>query len=138
MQIITVKKNDAGQRLDKFLAKAVKGLPTSLMYKYIPNTLDTKGEKQEHNFQITGVWGINFAQGWGTYSGFVDFWREHRAWQDTEYIFLSEQQLWLNLNKMEGWDKINLSIGTEVELSNNFVDKGFYAIPTLAAKWTFN
>lgn len=110
----------------------------SLMYKYIPNTLDTKGEKQEHNFQITGVWGINFAQGWGTYSGFVDFWREHRAWQDTEYIFLSEQQLWLNLNKMEGWDKINLSIGTEVEFSNNFVDKGFYAIPTLAAKWTFD
>ena len=110
----------------------------SLMYKYIPNTLDTKGEKCEHNFQITGVWGINFAQGWGTYSGFVDFWREHRAWQDTEYIFLSEQQLWLNLNKMEGWDKINLSIGTEVEFSNNFVDKGFYAIPTLAAKWTFN
>lgn len=110
----------------------------SLMYKYIPNTLNTKGEKCEHNFQITGVWGINFAQGWGTYSGFVDFWREHRAWQDTEYIFLSEQQLWLNLNKMEGWDKINLSIGTEVEFSNNFVDKGFYAIPTLAAKWTFN
>lgn len=110
----------------------------SLMYKYIPNTLDTKGEKCEHNFQITGVWGINFAQGWGTYSGFVDFWREHRAWQDTEYIFLSEQQLWLNLNKMEGWEKINLSIGTEVEFSNNFVDKGFYAIPTLAAKWTFN
>ncbi|MBR3894696.1 MAG: RluA family pseudouridine synthase [Clostridia bacterium] len=35
MQIITVKKNDAGQRLDKFLSKAVKGLPTSLMYKYI-------------------------------------------------------------------------------------------------------
>ncbi len=35
MQIIIVKKNDAGQRLDKFLSKAVKGLPTSLMYKYI-------------------------------------------------------------------------------------------------------
>jgi len=35
VQIITVKKNDAGQRLDKFLSKAVKGLPTSLMYKYI-------------------------------------------------------------------------------------------------------
>ncbi|MBE6554031.1 MAG: RluA family pseudouridine synthase [Ruminococcaceae bacterium] len=35
MQIITVKRNDAGQRLDKFLSKAVKGLPTSLMYKYI-------------------------------------------------------------------------------------------------------
>ena len=35
MQQFTVKKNDAGQRLDKFLSKAVKGLPTSLMYKYI-------------------------------------------------------------------------------------------------------
>lgn len=35
MRIITVKKNDAGQRLDKFLTKAVCGLPASLMYKYI-------------------------------------------------------------------------------------------------------
>ena len=35
MQIIKIKKNDAGQRLDKFLSKAVKGLPMSLMYKYI-------------------------------------------------------------------------------------------------------
>ena len=35
MQILTIKKNDAGQRLDKFLTKAVSGLPASLMYKYI-------------------------------------------------------------------------------------------------------
>lgn len=35
MQILTIQKNDAGQRLDKFLSKAVKGLPMSLMYKYI-------------------------------------------------------------------------------------------------------
>ncbi len=35
MQIITVGRNDAGQRLDKFLTKAVKGLPQALMYKYI-------------------------------------------------------------------------------------------------------
>ena len=35
MREITVKKNDAGQRLDKFLTKAVKGLPTSMMYKLI-------------------------------------------------------------------------------------------------------
>ena len=35
MQILIVKKNDAGQRLDKFLTKAVSGLPASLMYKYI-------------------------------------------------------------------------------------------------------
>ena len=35
MRIITVNKNDAGQRLDKFLTKAVKGLPKSMMYKFI-------------------------------------------------------------------------------------------------------
>lgn len=35
MQILTVRHNDAGQRLDKFLSKAIRGLPMSLMYKYI-------------------------------------------------------------------------------------------------------
>ncbi len=35
MRILTIQKNDAGQRLDKFLTKAVKGLPQSLMYKFI-------------------------------------------------------------------------------------------------------
>ena len=35
MRILTVKSNDAGQRLDKFLSKAVKALPKSLMYKSI-------------------------------------------------------------------------------------------------------
>ena len=35
MKEFQIKKNDAGQRLDKFLTKAIKGLPTSLMYKYI-------------------------------------------------------------------------------------------------------
>ena len=35
MRILTIHKNDAGQRLDKFLGKAVKGLPQSMMYKLI-------------------------------------------------------------------------------------------------------
>ena len=35
MRILKVGKNDAGQRLDKFLTKAVKGLPAALMYKFI-------------------------------------------------------------------------------------------------------
>ncbi len=35
MRILTVKENDAGQRLDKFLSKALKTLPMSLMYKQI-------------------------------------------------------------------------------------------------------
>ncbi len=35
MRIITIGKNDAGQRLDKFLSKAVHTLPVSMMYKCI-------------------------------------------------------------------------------------------------------
>ncbi|MBQ5717804.1 MAG: DUF5020 family protein, partial [Alistipes sp.] len=109
----------------------------SVMYKHIPHTVDADGERATANFQITGVWGISFADGWGSFSGFVDFWRECRPWQGTTHILLAEPQLWLNLNKIKGWDNIHLSIGTELELSNNFVAEGFYAIPTVVAKWTF-
>ena len=35
MRILYIKANDAGQRLDKFLSKAVKAMPKSLMYKCI-------------------------------------------------------------------------------------------------------
>lgn len=35
MKILTIGKNDAGQRLDKFIGKAVPSLPQSLMYKFI-------------------------------------------------------------------------------------------------------
>jgi hypothetical protein len=83
------------------------------------------------------VWGISFLDGWCSFSGFADLWREPRVWQGTNFIFISEPQLWVNLNKIEGWDNVNLSVGGEVELSNNFVEKGFRALPALGAKWTF-
>jgi len=35
MRILKIGKNDAGQRLDKFLTKAIKGLPQSMLYKSI-------------------------------------------------------------------------------------------------------
>lgn len=106
-------------------------------YKHIPDTYGLNGNKQEANFQITGVWGISFADGWCSFSGFADFWREARPWQDTEYIFMTEPQFWVNLNKAEGWEKINLSIGGELEISSNFVEKGFKVMPAIGAKWTF-
>ncbi len=109
----------------------------SAMYKLIPGCKDAAGNDAKHNFQVTGVWGINFAGGWCTFSGFIDFWRENRAYQNTEYILLSEPQFWVNLNKIEALSDVNLSLGGEVEISNNFAGKGFYCIPTLAAKWTF-
>jgi len=109
----------------------------SVMYKHILNTVDDRGKKAEANFQITGVWGIALFGGRASFSGFFDFWREWRPWQGTSHIFLAEPQLWYNFNQKGAKQNGFCSIGAEVELSNNFVGKGFYAIPTLAVKWTF-
>lgn len=109
----------------------------SALYKAIPGTVGLSGKSQVHNFQITGVWGIEFADGWCSFSGFFDFWREAYPWQGTEYIFITEPQFWVNLNRIKGWEKLNLSVGGEVEISTNFVAKGFHALPAFGAKWTF-
>ena len=106
-------------------------------YKAIPGTVGLNLKKQPHSFQLTGVWGISFLDGWCSFSGFADLWREPRVWQGTNFIFISEPQLWVNLNKIGGWEEINLSVGGELEISNNFVEKGFRALPALGAKWTF-
>lgn len=51
MRIIKVNRNDAGQRLDKFLLKAVKGLPQSLMYKYIrTKKIKVNRKRAEQNY----------------------------------------------------------------------------------------
>ena len=88
---------------------------------------------QPHGFQLTGVWGISFAKGWCSFSGFADFWYEGNS-----YIFISEPQFWVNLKNIKGWENIPLSIGGEVELANNFAGTpGFAVRPALGAKWTF-
>lgn len=109
------------------------GFSFSSMYKYI--------QKESHgaynNFQLTATWYWHLFDKLITFSGFADFWREHNA--NGMSIFLSEPQIWLNLNKLKGVNKdFNMSIGSETELSNNFGGRnGFYAIPTAAIKWTF-
>ncbi len=50
MRELKIAKNDAGQRLDKFLSKAVKGLPTSLLYKYIrTKKIKVNGARAQQN-----------------------------------------------------------------------------------------
>jgi 23S rRNA pseudouridine955/2504/2580 synthase len=53
MREIIVKKNDAGQRLDKFLTKAVKGLPMSMMYKLIrTKKIKVNRKRAEQNYML--------------------------------------------------------------------------------------
>ena len=93
------------------------------------------------SFQATAVWGITFADRLCTFSGFIDCWYDKNV--RGNWITITEPQFWFNLNALHGMEGVNLSLGTEVEVSNNFVwDKNgrndhFYAIPTLAAKWSF-
>ncbi|MDL2305993.1 DUF5020 family protein [Bacteroides sp. OttesenSCG-928-D19] len=111
-----------------------KGFSLSALYKYIQKN------SSPNNFQLTGTWYLHFSKQKFTFTGFADFWREKNESTNKEFIFLTEPQFWVNLNKFNGVDKdLNLSIGTEWELSNNFAArKGFYCLPTLALKWTFN
>ncbi len=100
---------------------AKSGFSTYAGYKAIKNA-------DEANFQITGTWYVNFLEGKMTFSGFADLWTENGLSDDT--VFLTEPQLWYNATK-------NLSLGTEIEISNNFAGDDFEVRPTLAVKWNF-
>ncbi len=102
-----------------------KGFSLKAMYKYID-------DKHDASFQLTAVWYMHFFNRKLSFTGFADFWQEDMMFgsDETDFIFLTEPQLWYN--PME-----HFSVGGEVEISNNFVDKGFKVMPTLAVKWTF-
>ena len=92
------------------------------------------------SWQLTGTWYLTLAGGLCTFNGFADLWGDrHFVTGKNTTIFITEPQLWLNLNKLPGVDPaFRLSVGTEVEISSNFaaMDKTIIN-PTLALKWTF-
>lgn len=109
-----------------------------LLYKYLAR--QQVGSK--HSWQVTAVWGIHFAKGLCTFSGYADLWHDNSV--KGNLVLSSEPQFWFNLNALEGVnDDFNLSLGAEVELSKgliwptNGINDRFYAVPTLAAKWVF-
>lgn len=91
------------------------------------------GNKAYASAQLTGVWSTTFAQGKCTFAGFIDFWRGEKWNGHGQLVVLTEPQLWYNV-----CDK--LSVGTEWELSNNFIfnpvnDKTFFVNPTICLKF---
>ena len=104
-----------------------------LMYKRFFKSYDYTSAY--NSVQLTGVWGLNFANKKCTFSGFVDFWRNENANGNGQLVILSEPQFWYNITD-------HFSVGSEVEISNNFIyntydDKSFFVNPTLAVKWNF-
>lgn len=108
-----------------------------LMYKRFFKSYDYT--RAYSSCQLTGVWGLNFANKKCTFSGFIDFWRGEnwRAGHEGHgmLVLLTEPQFWYNFTD-------HFSLGSEVEISNNFIyntynNKSFFINPTLAVKWNF-
>jgi len=83
--------------------------------------------------QITGSWFIPIMQGKISFTGFFDVWSTKNFGKNSrDFVFLSEPQLWINFNN-------HLSVGGEVEISNNFIPgkTEVQLNPTLGFKWNF-
>lgn len=93
-------------------------------------------QEVSNDAQWTVTWNATVADGKLSLAGFLDLWSENKdhtgAESGKKLIMLSEPQIWYNFTP-------NFALGTEVELSYNFVvgPNHFYAIPTLATKWNF-
>lgn len=109
-----------------------RGFSLSAMYKYIQKN------DSPNNFQLTGTWYMNMCNNLYTFSGFADYWRE-KTWFGSTMTFMTEPQFWVNLNRVKGVnEKFNLSVGTELEITNNFYQGRAFVTPTVALKWTLN
>lgn len=110
------------------------GFTLTPMYKHLAK------QDKPASYQLTGTWYYHFGKGLLTFRGFADLWGDRNFVSGGNMtVFLTEPQLWLNLNKIPGVNpKFNLSIGTEVEVSHNFaiLDKTVIN-PTLGLMWTF-
>jgi len=106
-------------------------LPLDILYR------DVAGSSSA-NFQLTTTWFIPILDGNIEFSGFLDLWSQDETGGDGRVlVLLSEPQIWYNANE-------HLAVGSEVEISNNFVidetgslKEGIQALPTIGLRWTF-
>ncbi|MGI6073684.1 MAG: DUF5020 family protein [Fermentimonas sp.] len=114
-------------------------LGSFFMNTYVAYKLNAFPENS-HDVQWTFTWNASLANNKLTLIGFFDLWTEDKSYtggadeSGKKVIILSEPQIWYNITD-------HLSVGSEIELSYNFVNKfvesKFYAIPTIATKWNF-
>ena len=114
-------------------------LNLDVLYKTIRKT------DQNVPMQLTAVWTCNdlFGVKGLKFDGFADFWWETHGTVDGDgkaktrhTVFITEPQLWYNVGQHFGCE--NLSLGGEVEITNNFGSTdGAKVRPCLGVKWDF-
>ncbi len=112
--------------LNYYLDLGFVALPVDVLYR-------AAQDADSPDFQLTTTWFIPLMDGKIDFSGFLDFWSQDEFGTDEkQFVILSEPQIWYNATE-------HLSVGTEVEISNNFVFRadGLQALPTLGLRWTF-
>ncbi|MEA3286372.1 MAG: DUF5020 family protein [Candidatus Marinimicrobia bacterium] len=85
------------------------------------------------DFQVTTTWFVPLMDGNVELSGFMDIWSQDKSGDNgKQIVILTEPQLWYNANE-------HFSIGSEVEISTNFVfgETGIQVQPTVGLRWTF-
>jgi hypothetical protein len=88
---------------------------------------------EKANAQFTTIWFKMMAKGKLTFEGFMDIWSEDNTGSSgKKIIILTKPKLWYNVTP-------NLSVGSRVEISNNFVfnSNRVEIFPTIGAKWNF-
>lgn len=84
--------------------------------------------------QLTTVWYTAFLNGKLSFTGFLDLWTKDKndGTDDKTFVLLTEPQIWYNV-----WN--HLHVGTEIEISSNFVvgSNRVEVMPTAAVKWVF-
>ena len=95
-------------------------LHTSYLYKNIKGSEGVDG-------QFTAVWFQNLFKNRVTFRGFFDIWSQGKK-GDKKAIIITEPQFLYNLNS-------TFSLGTEIEISKNFVSEDWKVFPTLMVRW---
>jgi hypothetical protein len=115
-------------------ATNIKGLNlgTYLVYKY------NAFERVSNDVQWTVTWGVDLFNNKFRVCGFLDLWTQDKNPYHgmdrggKKIVLLTEPQFWYNVSS-------NLALGTEIEISNNFLTgtNKLTVNPTIAAKWNF-
>ncbi|MBU0712753.1 DUF5020 family protein [bacterium] len=134
----TVQYNDGLNTFGSFGNVWLGGISYPIDLKIVTVSTDVlfrRAENQAASYQLTLVWFKPFFDGKLIFSGFCDLWGQTNADDatDRQMVLLTEPQLWFNVSK-------NLAVGSEIEISKNFVYGAGDELKinaTLGLKWEF-